>query len=136
MDCSFFFSSRRRHTRCALVTGVQTCALPIFQICLGAQHAMSLAFSLVVRAGDTVLTESLTYSGMKALGAHLGVKLVGIQTDHEGLIPEALDEACPQPCQRALHDADAAQSAGPDPKPGPPGPPPPPRPAPTPPPET
>src|SRR3546814_5871009 len=26
----FFFASRRRHTRCALVTGVQTCALPIF----------------------------------------------------------------------------------------------------------
>src|SRR3546814_7440073 len=26
----FFFSSRRRHTSCALVTGVQTCALPIF----------------------------------------------------------------------------------------------------------
>src|SRR3546814_7391681 len=32
----FFFSSRRRHTRCALVTGVQTCALPIFpQVSLG-----------------------------------------------------------------------------------------------------
>src|SRR3546814_8050702 len=33
LDCFvclfFFFSSRRRHTRCALVTGVQTCALPI-----------------------------------------------------------------------------------------------------------
>src|SRR3546814_20619571 len=28
----FFFSSRRRHTRCALVTGVQTCALPIWVI--------------------------------------------------------------------------------------------------------
>src|SRR3546814_5905199 len=27
--CICFFSSRRRHTRCALVTGVQTCALPI-----------------------------------------------------------------------------------------------------------
>src|SRR3546814_17492676 len=27
----FFFSSRRRHTRCALVTGVQTCALPILE---------------------------------------------------------------------------------------------------------
>src|SRR6184192_353740 len=26
----FFFSSRRRHTRCRLVTGVQTCALPIY----------------------------------------------------------------------------------------------------------
>src|SRR3546814_1770170 len=29
MFCFFFFSSRRRQTRCALVTGVQTCALPI-----------------------------------------------------------------------------------------------------------
>src|SRR3546814_5226722 len=28
----FFFSSRRRHTRCALVTGVQTCALPIWKV--------------------------------------------------------------------------------------------------------
>src|SRR3546814_16729693 len=28
----FFFSSRRRHTRCALVTGVQTCALPIYPL--------------------------------------------------------------------------------------------------------
>src|SRR3546814_264527 len=35
----FFFSSRRRHTRCALVTGVQTCALPI---CFGAWIGMQL----------------------------------------------------------------------------------------------
>src|SRR3546814_18005127 len=35
LECSFlvfFFSSRRRHTRCALVTGVQTCALPISSV--------------------------------------------------------------------------------------------------------
>src|SRR3546814_15515031 len=31
----FFFSSRRRHTRCALVSGVQTCALPIYLFPLG-----------------------------------------------------------------------------------------------------
>src|SRR3546814_2403596 len=35
----FFFSSRRRHTRCALVTGVQTCALPIFQASLAPDGA-------------------------------------------------------------------------------------------------
>src|SRR3546814_11534036 len=29
-NCGVFFSSRRRHTMCALVTGVQTCALPIY----------------------------------------------------------------------------------------------------------
>src|SRR3546814_4678820 len=32
MSLFFFFSSRRRHTRCALVTGVQTCALPIYHV--------------------------------------------------------------------------------------------------------
>src|SRR3546814_4748664 len=32
IDIDFFFSSRRRHTRCALVTGVQTCALPIWDL--------------------------------------------------------------------------------------------------------
>src|SRR3546814_1816034 len=31
----FLFSSRRRHTRCALVTGVQTCALPIWGLLVG-----------------------------------------------------------------------------------------------------
>src|SRR3546814_14647483 len=31
----FFFSSRRRHTRCALVTGVQTCALPFWRDSVG-----------------------------------------------------------------------------------------------------
>src|SRR3546814_20290166 len=35
----FFFSSRRRHTRCALVTGVQTCALPI---CVSHAEAISV----------------------------------------------------------------------------------------------
>src|SRR3546814_8382606 len=42
-----FFSSRRRHTRCALVTGVQTCALPICAIGgFGANHHLrqSLVF--------------------------------------------------------------------------------------------
>src|SRR3546814_6652162 len=34
----FFFSSRRRHTRCALVTGVQTCALPIWALPRGGHH--------------------------------------------------------------------------------------------------
>src|SRR3546814_1509766 len=36
-----FFSSRRRHTRCALVTGVQTCALPIFTCAVLASAALA-----------------------------------------------------------------------------------------------
>src|SRR3546814_7428036 len=46
----FFFSSRRRHTRCALVTGVQTCALPISvprsAICTSSEN------TIVVRGAD------------------------------------------------------------------------------------
>src|SRR3546814_7924649 len=39
--CIFFcFSSRRRHTRCALVTGVQTCALPISERLHGEMRAV------------------------------------------------------------------------------------------------
>src|SRR3546814_6544344 len=39
----FFFSSRRRHTRCALVTGVQTCALPISCGAVGAVGLLPLS---------------------------------------------------------------------------------------------
>src|SRR3546814_1397291 len=43
----FFFSSRRRHTRCALVTGVQTCALPI----CAAGHTTLSAGAVLLLAG-------------------------------------------------------------------------------------
>src|SRR3546814_5808458 len=44
----FFFSSRRRHTRCALVTGVQTCALPIFTALKNPDGTVR-GFAIVVR---------------------------------------------------------------------------------------
>src|SRR3546814_8456519 len=60
--CLFFFSSRRRHTRCALVTGVQTCALPIYRLPAVADqaaaharlraHAAEFAQVLAQRFGD------------------------------------------------------------------------------------
>src|SRR3546814_15330693 len=59
---SFFFSSRRRHTRCALVTGVQTCALPILTL-VGATspgvpflllgHNATLAWGFTTTHSDT-----------------------------------------------------------------------------------
>src|SRR3546814_11534078 len=51
----FFFSSRRRHTRCALVTGVQTCALPIFfeLVASDPRDAEILAFGMPeIKAAD------------------------------------------------------------------------------------
>src|SRR3546814_2007278 len=54
--CVFFFSSRRRHTRCALVTGVQTCALPI---CIGPRDTKFRSATRVRDAIDTALGGSL-----------------------------------------------------------------------------
>src|SRR3546814_7171931 len=48
----FFFSSRRRHTRCALVTGVQTCALPIYDDRDGGARLSAGAAAGAYAAGD------------------------------------------------------------------------------------
>src|SRR3546814_7281242 len=64
-----FLSSRRRHTICALVTGVQTCALPI---CMGNAHKQGNAIRV------TVLTAALlgVYGPVFAAGAALTVDSV------------------------------------------------------------
>src|SRR3546814_3846657 len=53
VEVLFFYSSRRRHTRCALVTGVQTCALPIYANAKGAEFSHRLNRGV----GDQVVRE-------------------------------------------------------------------------------
>jgi len=62
-------------------------------VCEGGQHALALAFSSLCRAGDTVMTEAATFFGMKALAEQLGIRLLGLKMDEQGLLPEALDHA-------------------------------------------
>src|SRR3546814_2888328 len=52
MLCCFFFSSRRRHTRCALVTGVQTCALPILSGTAGRHRVKTVRVNPVAKTGQ------------------------------------------------------------------------------------
>ncbi|MFN3656613.1 MAG: PLP-dependent aminotransferase family protein [Pseudolabrys sp.] len=59
----------------------------------GAQHAIAVAVGLLAKAGDTVLAENLTYSGMRALAHHAGYRLRGVGMDEHGLLPEQLDRA-------------------------------------------
>lgn len=60
----------------------------------GAHQAIVTAIAGLARAGDTVLTEELVYSGIKHAGARLGVKFQGVAIDEEGLLPDALEAAC------------------------------------------
>src|SRR3546814_3162264 len=66
----FFFSSRRRHTRCALVTGVQTCALPIYLPKLGAP-------------GKVVSRAPIGLPGMESIAFSNGVRLTLFANDAE-----------------------------------------------------
>ncbi|GAB7537829.1 aminotransferase-like domain-containing protein [Burkholderia sp. 3C] len=60
----------------------------------GAQHGLLLALGALTRPGDIVLTEELTYYGLKSAAALTGRSLVGVRMDAEGLLPDALDTAC------------------------------------------
>src|SRR3546814_7663165 len=74
----FFFSSGRRHTICALVTGVHTCALPIYQIA-GGQRAGD-------RGGIVIFEAAL---GLAAVGADIearDAKIGGFAVDFIGRV--------------------------------------------------
>src|SRR3546814_18870677 len=87
----FFFSSRRRHTRCALVTGVQTCALPI---------SCRSWFQWLLKNGRIALNPAAAIKAPKAprklpkvLDADEVSRLVEVQTDAKiGLRERALLE--------------------------------------------
>src|SRR3546814_4484158 len=51
----YFFSSRRRHTRCALVTGVQTCALPILLLTPAQLESWGWRIPFVIGAGCAIV---------------------------------------------------------------------------------
>jgi DNA-binding transcriptional MocR family regulator len=69
----------------------------------GAQNGMMLAIAALCRPGDVVLTEALTFYGMKSIANLLGVRLVGVELDEQGLVPEALEAACRQHAPKAIY---------------------------------
>src|SRR3546814_4872902 len=74
----FFFSSRRRHTRCALVTGVQTCALPIlfayWGIGLPVGYILGLTDRLGTASGPSGLWQGLIV-GLSCAALMLSIRL-------------------------------------------------------------
>src|SRR3546814_3625169 len=68
----FFFSSRRRHTRCALVTGVQTCALPIWLGRNGAFEQPLLADPIVRIDQKSLVAQSLAVGAVEGQCPVLG----------------------------------------------------------------
>src|SRR3546814_17627037 len=67
MDKFLYFSSRRRHTSFALVTGVQTCALPI------SVEELRKKFDSIVLAGGASQARDLNVPGRELKGVYLAV---------------------------------------------------------------
>src|SRR3546814_8731610 len=94
----FFFSSRRRHTICALVTGVQTCALPIYGTYF---HSGSLAIRQSVAAGVNITykilyNDAVAMTGGQPVDGTLTVPQIAHQVRSEGVhtIVEIGRESC------------------------------------------
>lgn len=60
----------------------------------GAQHALSILIELYSEPGDCIAVDQWTYPGILSIASFLGRRVVGIAMDDQGMIPEALAEAC------------------------------------------
>lgn len=60
----------------------------------GATPAMTVAMMSVAQPGATIAAEAISHHTLKPLVTYLGLHLKGLAIDHDGMIPEALDEAC------------------------------------------
>jgi DNA-binding transcriptional MocR family regulator len=69
----------------------------------GAQHGAATVLASLTKPGDLVLTEHVTYTGMKAIASLLHLQLRGLPLDGHGLIPEAFEAACREAAPRALY---------------------------------
>src|SRR3546814_3016660 len=78
----FFFSSRRRHTRCALVTGVQTCALPIYlHVASGTETCLDAGTKVHVKAGVNLVLEAGVMISLKVGGSSITIGPAGVTLD-------------------------------------------------------
>jgi DNA-binding transcriptional MocR family regulator len=78
-------------------------------VCGGSQHALVTVFSTLFAPGDRVLTDALTYPGMKAVAALLRLRLVGVPFDEDGLLPDAFEASC-QAGAKAVYCAPTIQN--------------------------
>jgi DNA-binding transcriptional MocR family regulator len=69
----------------------------------GAQHGAAMVLASLTRPGDIVLTEQLTYTGVKAIASLLHLQLQPLAFDAEGVRPDAFAAACRAGAPRALY---------------------------------
>jgi DNA-binding transcriptional MocR family regulator len=69
----------------------------------GAHSALLGILNVLARPGEVVLAEALTYPGIRSIAAQLGIRLVGLAMDGNGIEPAAFAEACEKLKPKALY---------------------------------
>ena len=72
-------------------------------VCPGIHSVLTALFSLLARPGEMICVESLTYPGLKAIAAQLGVQLHALPLDEDGPSAEAFEHACKTLSPKALY---------------------------------
>lgn len=76
----------------------------------GAQHAITAAIMSLTVPGDVILSENITYHGIKTLSSELGLKLVGLEMDEHGLSPQSFEAACKANAPKVLYTIPTLQN--------------------------
>jgi DNA-binding transcriptional MocR family regulator len=72
-------------------------------VCPGIHNALMGLFSALARPGDAIACEAQTYPGIKGLAAQLGLRLIGLPIDDEGIDPDAFAALCAAEPPKALY---------------------------------
>ncbi|WP_315834126.1 PLP-dependent aminotransferase family protein [Bradyrhizobium prioriisuperbiae] len=69
----------------------------------GAHPALLGILSILAKSGETVLCEAITYPGIRSIAAQLGLNLVGLPMDANGVEPQALMDVCKKLKPKAIY---------------------------------
>jgi DNA-binding transcriptional MocR family regulator len=65
-------------------------------VCPGAQAAIAALILALTEPGDIILAEPTSYPGLRTAASQFGRRIIAVEADTHGMVPEALEEACRQ----------------------------------------
>ncbi|TYK70258.1 PLP-dependent aminotransferase family protein [Comamonas sp. Z1] len=65
-------------------------------VCPGAQAAIAALILALTKPGDVILTEPASYPGLRTAATQFGRRIVAVEADQHGMVPEMLEQACHQ----------------------------------------
>jgi DNA-binding transcriptional MocR family regulator len=72
-------------------------------VCPGAQAAIAALILALTAPGDVILAEPMSYPGLRAAATQFGRRVIAVDADKHGMVPERFEEACRQHTPRLVY---------------------------------